>query len=461
MHYLTDGLEQSRNLGLSFLNLIIIYSIILAILFLIVRGTEDHPFNLYISILWSLYIPAAILGVIGALKSRKISASTEAIKCYSKLHVVIPTVGTSGVMAALNRVITSIYECSPKYFNEFSVDVVIDEHTQCQQEIENVLKERKNSRLIIVPAQFRCANGALAKARALEYAREERRKYGESGKDEFIYHLDDDTSVSPETMASIANFINNEGRSYDLAQGILTFPHSYSKSGISKIADSVRPSDDLTRFYFFTGFLHMPLGGLHGEHLLIRASVEDQIGWDFGPTKVEDSAFGMEFVKYFGRRSYFLPSRVTGASPQSVRDFIKQRRRWYSGIISLAFNRRDKKATKIPLMAFALLTMFSPMQYILVVLIISAIISTQALPVSLLFLPVWSFNFAYQLWLYEEGYNMNREESKRLRKERSWMRFLTIPLIYISGSMEALAVALGVLDYLKKDSSFEVIEKPL
>jgi len=93
VHYLTDGLEQSRNLGLSFLNLIIIYSIILAILFLIVRGTEDHPFNLYISILWSLYIPAAILGVIGALKSRKISASTEAIKCYSKLHVVIPTVG--------------------------------------------------------------------------------------------------------------------------------------------------------------------------------------------------------------------------------------------------------------------------------------------------------------------------------------------------------------------------------
>ena len=458
---MADGLERSPRLGLSLFNLVILYTLILTILLLIVRKTEDHPFNLYISILWSLYTPAAILGVIGALKSRKLSSSSGIKKCYSKLHIVIPTVGTSGVMSALNRVITSIYDYSPEYFDEFTVDVVIDEHSPCQEEIGKALEERKNARLITVPAGFRCPNGAVAKARALEYAKEVRRKSEQSKKDEFVYHLDDDTSVSRETMASIADFINNKSKDYDLAQGILTFPHSYSKSGISKIADSVRPSDDLTRFYFFTGFLHMPLAGLHGEHLLVRASVEDRIGWDFGPTKVEDSAFGLEFVKEFGRRSYFLNSRITGSSPQSLKDFIKQRRRWYCGIISLAFNRRSRKATKIPLIAYAVLTMFSPMQYILVVLIISAVMSTKALPVSLLFLPVWSFNFAYQLWLYEEGYHMNRGISSRSSHERSWMRFLILPLIYVSGSIEALAVALGVLDFIKKDISFDVIEKPL
>lgn len=446
---------------MSFFNLFIIYILILTILLFIVRGTEDHPFNLYISILWSLYTPAAILGVIGAFKSRKLKASTEADKCHSKLHIVIPTVATSGVIPALNRVIASIYDFTPEYFDEFTVDIVVDEHSSCKDEIRNVLLERKNARLFIVPEEFRCVNGAVAKARALEFAKQERRKNGESGKDEFIYHLDDDTSVSLETMASIASFINNASEDYDLAQGILTFPHHFSRSGISKIADSVRPSDDLTRFYFFTGYLHTPLAGLHGENLLIRASVEERIGWDFGPTKVEDSAFGLEFAKHFGRRSYFLPSRVTGASPQSIKDFIKQRRRWYGGIISLAFNRRGMKTKKIPLIAYAALTLFSPMQYILVVIIISTILSTQALPVSILFLPVWAFNFAYQLWLYEEGYNMNRWSSKLVGNNRPWMRFLALPLIYVSGSMEAIAVTLGVLDYLKNDSTFEVIEKPL
>jgi hypothetical protein len=41
------------------------------------------------------------------------------------------------------------------------------------------------------------------------------------------------------------------------------------------------------------------------------------------------------------------------------------------------------------------------------------------------------------------------------------MRFLIMPLIYVSGSIEATAVALGFIDYLKKDNSFQVIEKPI
>jgi cellulose synthase/poly-beta-1,6-N-acetylglucosamine synthase-like glycosyltransferase len=189
--------------------------------------------------------------------------------------------------------------------------------------------------------------------------------------------------------------------------------------------------------------------------------VEDSIGWDFGPTKVEDSAFGLEFAKQFGRRSYFLNSRVKGSSPQSLKDLIRQRRRWYSGIISLAFSRRNRNLARIPLMIYALITMFSPMQYILVVFLISLIISTPAFPVSFLFLPLWGINFSYQLWLYEEGYNINRESSSGKWVGRSWMRFLIMPLIYVSGSIEATAVALGFIDYLKKDNSFQVIEKPI
>lgn len=453
--------KSGDNLGLNILNLAVIYCIILILLFLIVKNTGHHPFNLYISVLWSLYTPVAIIGILGTIKSRKMSSSEIEDKTEHKMYITIPTVATENVLPALRRVLDSIYNYTPEFFQNFSVDLVIDEGSSGEGKLRQFVAGKNNARIIVVPSDFQCQNGAIAKARALEYSVIYRRNLGETSADEFVYHLDDDTSVTRETISSLAGFINTRSDKYDLAQGILTFPHEFCKSGISRIADSVRPSDDLTRFFFFTGTLHIPLAGLHGEHLLVRANVEDSIGWDFGPTKVEDSAFGLEFAKQFGRRSYFLNSRVQGSSPQSLKDLIRQRRRWYSGIISLAFSRRNRSLSKIPLMIYALITMFSPLQYILVVFLISAIISTPAFPESFLFLPLWAINFSYQLWLYEEGYNINSESSSGKKVGRSWMRFLIMPLIYVSGSIEATAVALGFIDYLKKDNSFQVIEKPI
>lgn len=453
--------KTSARLGLNLFNFLAIYFTVLIILLLIVRKTSDNPFNLYISIMWSVYTPAAVLGLMGAIKSRKLESLSMEAKCDSKLHIVIPTVGTFGVMKALKRVISSIYDYCPDFFKNFTVDIVVDENSPAIENIYALVSNRSGSRIIVVPKDFHCRNGTITKARALEYAREMRSLSGEAGQDEFIYHLDDDTSVSRETIWSIADFINNRSDRYDLAQGVLTFPHDLSTSYLSKIADSVRPSDDLTRFYFFTGVLHAPLAGLHGEHLIVRSSVEDTIGWDFGLTKVEDSFFGLEFARKFGRRSSFLPSRVMDSSPQSLKDLIKQRRRWYCGIMSLVFTRKNIGRTRFPLIAYAILTLFSPMQYILVILLISALLSTKALPVSLAFLPVWSFNFAYQLWLYEEGYKINRGTDSGLSYRKRLRRVMVMPLIYVSGTIEAMAVALGVVDFIKRNHSFEVIEKPI
>jgi hypothetical protein len=104
-------------------------------------------------------------------------------------------------------------------------------------------------------------------------------------------------------------------------------------------ADAIRPADDIGRLRALTG-LGNPVGGVHGELLLIRASVEASLGWDYGPKAiVEDAQIAMLFSQQYPGRSDWFEGRSYGASPASVRDFIKQRERWAWGLIALCFNR--------------------------------------------------------------------------------------------------------------------------
>ncbi len=234
----------------------------------------------------------------------------------SKLVVfTIPSVGSMDVLPALSRVIQSILTFAPLHLDRFRIDVVVDEGSEG---IPTLLRTfgGDSINLVTVPSGFRCRNGgAKNKARALEYARIVREREGGLARDDvFIYHLDDDTAVGgADTIKSIAQFISeDDGVSYHLAQGVLSFPYDLSKSWIARVADSIRPSDDLTRFHFFTGILGRPLAGLHGEHLLVRSSVENRIGWDFGVNRLEDSYFGLVFSQLYPGKSKFLNSFVYG-----------------------------------------------------------------------------------------------------------------------------------------------------
>ena len=137
------------------------------------------------------------------------------------------------------------------------------------------------------------------------------------------------------------------------------------------MADSIRPADDLTRFAFFTGVLGTPLGGLHGEHLIIRADIEDEIGWDFPDTVIEDAYFAVQFATKYPRRSTTLNSYSYGASPASVRDLLRQRRRWIEGLLRLAFNRRLPLMPKLPLLYSIFTWSLAPFQFVGLALLIS------------------------------------------------------------------------------------------
>ncbi|MBW8740768.1 MAG: hypothetical protein JF621_27905 [Streptomyces turgidiscabies] len=102
-----------------------------------------------------------------------------------------------------------------------------------------------------------------------------------------------------DTAEQVARFLNAQRRAgpegKHLAQGMLTYPRENAVNRLTWLADAIRPVDDIARFAVLTGG-GTPLAGLHGE-LLLRASIEATIGWDFGPDSIcEDAHLALVFA---------------------------------------------------------------------------------------------------------------------------------------------------------------------
>ena len=313
-----------------------------------------------------------------------------------------------------------------------------------------------------MPADYETPNGARFKTRANHYALENRRSLGENTAEYYIYHLDDDTHIGADTAASLAEFIEVDGDRFLLAQGILAFPQNLTRSRLCRLADAIRPADDITRFAFFTGMLGTPLGGLHGEHLIVRADIEDEIGWDFPDTVIEDSYFAIQFATRYPRQSTMLNSYSYGASPATVGDLIRQRRRWVEGLLRLACNRNLPLVPKIPLVYSIVLWSLAPLQSIglaLLVAYLSGVDNTS--PVSSWVLPLWGIVLAGVLWLYIEGLKVNLSASDRPRSVIP-QAVMIFPGVYVINVVEMIGVLWGIIRFLGvgRQQVSEVIAKP-
>jgi hypothetical protein len=452
--------------------------------------------NYFLSAAWSIYAPLVVVGMLGAvyrvreerrrrrertgdIAHRGVSGATTAGptgagtprsefdgRSSHHLIVTLPTLMAPRNLPALQRVLLSLLVNLPNHFNRFHVDVITEESVDVEP-LRRWLAElgelSEPIRIVGVPTEYRTPNRARFKTRANHYAMETRRQSGEHTPDAYIYHLDDDTHIGKDTAASLAEFIELRGDRFLLAQGILSFPHSLTPSRFCRLADSIRPADDLTRFAFFTGLLGTPLGGLHGEHLIVRADIEDEIGWDFPNTVIEDAYFAIQFAVRHPGKSTMLNSYSYGASPASIRDLIRQRRRWIEGLLRLAFNRTLPFRPKIPLLYSIFAWTVAPLQFVGLALLISyctGIDNTS--PVSPWLLPVWSITLAGVFWMYIEGLKVNLSASHRPRPS-TLRAVLIVPAIYAITAVETFAVALGVVRFLGlgRQRVSEVITKPI
>jgi hypothetical protein len=464
------------------------------------RITSDRrtPLNYFLSVVWSVYAPLIVIGLIGACylrvqqrrgRSERTSdgqtvAMTSATdpEIRRKRHkplrseftgrsdhllvVTVPTLLAKGNLPAMERVLLSLLLNLPEHFNRFHVDIITEgdvDQQPLEDWVESFGRLADPIRIVNVPAEYTTPLGARFKTRANQYAMEARRKSGENTEDCYVYHLDDDTHIGKDTAASLAEFIELDGDRFYLAQGILTFPHELTLSRFCRLADSIRPADDLTRFAFFTGVLGTPLGGLHGEHLVIRADIEDEIGWDFPDTVIEDAYFAIQFAQKYPKRSTTLNSYSYGASPASARDLLRQRRRWIEGLLHLAFNRRLPLLPKLPLLYSIFTWSLAPLQFVGLALLISyATGLDNTSPISPLFLPLWSISLAGVFWFYLEGLKINLSASDRPRPHLM-LSLIIVPAIYAITMIETLGVILGMVRFMGFGSQkvSEVITKPI
>jgi cellulose synthase/poly-beta-1,6-N-acetylglucosamine synthase-like glycosyltransferase len=379
------------------------------------------------------------------------------------LIVVVPTIGRWDTRPALERVVRSFCEILPAYFPRLRIDLVVEEGCEAVESIA-ALADGRRVRLLVVPRHYRTARGTRFKARANEYANALRIAEGEATESVWVLHMDDDTAVGVDTADALAGFIGREqsggAAGLHLAQGVLTYPRELAANRWTWLADAVRPGCDISLFAVSTG-RGWPVAGLHGELLLVRASVEAAIGWDFGPsTTVEDAEFAVWFATRYPRQCDWFPGRSYGASPASVSDFIRQRERWFLGLLTLAFRAAMPLRRRLLLVHNVVLWSLTPAAYPGVILLLAGMLSLDTAPASTAFLPLWALNVAFSIWLYWEGLKINAASSAVPRR-LWWEPVCLVALLPMFLLWEVLGIARGLWRFLSTDdSTFEVIAKP-
>ena len=249
-------------------------------------------------------------GFISSLRYR----TTKSGRRAEAVRIVIPTVAAERVRPALLETIDHTLD----RFAEYELYCVVDEGSDLQAELE----AREDLTTVVVPAAYEC--DAVAKGRAMHYFIE---TVVDNAPEYWYAFLDDDNRIlDDDWLYEIPHY---EDRGYGAMNPVLV-PRA-GRSLVTFMADHIRFVDDITVYRLFTGVLGRPYLGFHGELLCARGDVLREIGFD-RRTNVEDFAFALELVD----RSipvWQSSTRVSVLSPHDVTAFLKQRSRWYLGII--------------------------------------------------------------------------------------------------------------------------------
>jgi len=203
-------------------------------------------------------------------------------------------------------------------------------------------------KIVVVPKAF-SPPIAKYKARALEYFRINQRLTDR----DWVLHLDEETAVDSHCVLACIDFMEREP-AYEWGQGIILYNTvNYWNNSVLTFSEVVRFRDDLGRFAFQHGHVHVPLWGCHGSFLLTSGRVENAVSWDTD-CLAEDFWFANQAWWYYGIGGGFIPSIAREQSNWSYMDLLKQRRRWFCGMLKIGFFGKAN-ACKFPVQSFFLI----------------------------------------------------------------------------------------------------------
>ncbi len=282
----------------------------------------DNAFIAIAMFFWLSYVPVATLSVWRTLKNRKLFIVKDLYGFFNQYSIIFQITTRSATKTpVVKRGIQSIVNSAEKInFHNYQISVVTDDpHDRW------TLKSEK-CELVVVEANYQ--TNAIKKGRALQYAVEYRRQIGKNTSERWIFHMDEESYVTQQTILALLKFIR-EGKGV-VSEGPIFYPLKFeSANRLTAIAESVRP---FACFDCVSQMTNPPPLHMHGSNLLVRSDIEDEIGWRFGYTLAEDQMFGYKVYEKYGQGSMGWHGGILLEQPPlNLKDHFLQRRRWFLG----------------------------------------------------------------------------------------------------------------------------------
>lgn len=279
--------------------------------------------------LWLAGAPMCTLMITGIFLFRE--RAIEGIR-YTP-HLVVWRIVTRGQnVSALLQTINEIHMKMGKTpIFPYLIEVITESYS-----LEDVIVpiRRDNVQFLIVPADYVPENKTRFKARGLHYAVQ----HSTVPDDAWIVHLDEETSPARSGVLGIAKAIQEEEASGHLriGQGAILYHRQWKEHPFMTLADNSRTGMDFGPFFLQTR-LGISIFGFHGSYILIRNDVEKATGgFDLGQQgDITEDAWWILIANAKGHRIRWVDGFLEEQSTQSVLDFLKQRSRWFEGLLKV------------------------------------------------------------------------------------------------------------------------------
>jgi egghead protein (zeste-white 4 protein) len=193
---------------------------------------------------------------------------------------------------------------------------------------------RENLAVYVLPKDYVTPNKSRYKARALAYLQSQTQP--QAG-DWHIY-LDEESVVDAALVAGVYRFIAKA--LIRMARAGKPTPRLIGQGGILyhggtwffRGADALRTADDVGRFRLQYA-LGVPIFGIHGSYIVVSGADDGDLPFDVGGRNslTEDAAWALRAWAR-GYRFGWVDGYVHEQPPQRLKDFVRQRARWLSGI---------------------------------------------------------------------------------------------------------------------------------
>ena len=407
------------------------------------RGTLSETLWTLLSLCWLAPVLPGAIGFVGTLWFKHNEALDEVgpIKTLVSFRIVSRGTNTNALISTIRRCQAEMAK-TPLF--PFIIEVIIDVELVGKPEPSDTL------RYIVVPPDYQTERRSLFKARALQYAID----HSLLSDDAWIVHLDEETQPTKTGIQGIAKMIQEEEGSgaHRIGQGCILYHRSWMRHPFLTLADMIRTGDDFARFHF-QHKMGVTIFGLHGSYIVVRNNVEKSVGFDFGPEgSITEDAFWALKAMERGRRARWVDGYLEEQSTQSLNDFIKQRRRWFQGLVKVVQHAPVKLRWRICLGINTFLWALAP--FTLLYTIVHLFFGSQTDETVRL---LANFGFAMFVSLYLMGLHANMSEHGITHPWRK--------LGWWSGTMLAIPAfsvleGLGVLSaFFKPASGFHIVKK--